>query len=179
MHKVYIILYIAMSQDGFIADKDGGVSWLDKYNDGHEDCGYAQFYSSINALVYGKNTYNQVLTFQPWPYPNKKSYIFGDKTTVVTRKDVELVDSDIPTFIKKVELDGVKRLWLMGGAKLVESFYKLGLIDEYVIAVIPEKLGQGVALPKEIVEAKNLKLTNSVDYPNLGITLNSYLPAKV
>lgn len=174
MHKVYIVLYIAMSQDGFIADKDGGVGWLDKYNNGQEDCGYPEFYASIDALVYGKNTYNQVLTFQPFPYPNKKNYIFGDKETVIANKDIELVDSDIPTFIKKIEAEGVKRLWLMGGAKLVESFDKLGLIDEYIIAVIPEKLGEGIALPKNIVQAHNLKLTHSVAYPISGIIINYY-----
>jgi dihydrofolate reductase len=163
-----------MSQDGFIADKDGGVSWLDKYNNGQEDCGSPEFYSSVDALVYGKNTYNQVLTFGPWPYPNKMSYIFGDKDTVVANKDVELVDSDIPTFIKKMDDLGIKRLWLMGGAKLVESFEKLGLIDEYVIAVIPEKLGEGIALPQNIVNAQNLKLIHSVNYPISNITINSY-----
>jgi len=43
MEKLKTILYIAVSQDGFIADKDGGVSWLDPYNNIEgEDWSYSQ-----------------------------------------------------------------------------------------------------------------------------------------
>ncbi len=52
-----------MSADGFIADKDGGVGWLDEYATSGEDCGYEKFYKTIDALVFGKNRYEQVLTF--------------------------------------------------------------------------------------------------------------------
>lgn len=46
---VKVILYIAVSADGFIADSAGGVGWLDKYsNSGKpEDCVYHAFYNSI------------------------------------------------------------------------------------------------------------------------------------
>lgn len=169
-----IILYIAVSMDGFIADKDGGVSWLDKYNGGPEDCGYPAFYSSIDALTFGKNTYNQVVTFGDWPYPGKKSYIFADKDTPIAHPDVELVHCDIPTFIKNIEKLGVKRLWLMGGAQLVNSFYELGLIDEYVLAIIQDHLGTGIALREEIFKAHNLTLIDSINYPISGITVKSY-----
>src|SRR5579862_7433304 len=118
-----VILYIAVSADGFIADKNGSVSWLEKYGDGTgtEDCGYKKFYESIDALVFGKNTYEQVLTFGPWPYPDKKSYIFADKQTHAANNDIEIVvDTDIPTFLDRMKKLGIKRLWLMGGAQLVQ-----------------------------------------------------------
>jgi hypothetical protein len=34
------ILYIAASLDGYIAGKDGGVGWLDRYHDSDEGYGY-------------------------------------------------------------------------------------------------------------------------------------------
>ncbi len=162
---VTVILYIAISLDGFIADKDGGVEWLDEYGASGEDCGYRDFYNSIDALVYGKNTYEQVLTFLPWPYPDKKSYIFGDKDMpTINTNNVEFVYVDIPQFMKDIEAKGVKRLWLMGGAKLAESFYKLGLIDEYEIAVMPKKLGQGIPLPVEILDGRGMKLVKEIKW---------------
>jgi dihydrofolate reductase len=162
---VKVILYICCSVDGFIADKDGGVAWLDEYGASDQDCGYKDFYNSINALVYGKNTYEQVLTFVPWPYPDKKSYIFGDKGVPTTDTDtVEFVHVDIPQFMKDIEAKGVRRLWLMGGAKLAESFYKLGLIDEYEIAVMPKKLGQGIPLLPEIMQGKGMELVKETTW---------------
>lgn len=155
---VKIILYICVSADGFIADEKGGVEWLDEYGASDQDCGYKDFYNSIDALVYGKNTYEQVLTFTPWPYPDKTSYVFGDSSApVVADNNVVFVHTDIPQFIKDIEDQGVKRLWLMGGAQLAESFYNLGLIDEYEIAIMPKKIGCGIPLLPEIVEGKGME----------------------
>ncbi len=165
---VKVILYIAVSADGLIADSAGGVCWLDKYNNSGkpEDCGYHAFYNSIDALVFGKNTYNQVLTFGPWPYPGKKSYIFTDKDVIPANDDVEIVDTDIPTFMKKIDALGVKRLWLMGGAQLADSFDKLDLIDEYILTILPDKLESGIALPEQIFHPKKLKLVDTIMYPD-------------
>lgn len=171
-----IILYIAVSKDGFIADKKGGIAWLEKYNSGKEDYGYNDFYHSIDALVMGKNTYNQLLTFGRWPFAKKKSYVFADKDTQTTNRDIEIVTTDVATFMKKIERFGTKRLWLMGGAQIIESFYKLNLIDEYIIAVMPEKLGEGIALPKQIFQAKDLKLVDTIKYPQSGIVQTYYVP---
>lgn len=61
-----IILYIAVSLDGFIADKDGGVAWLDQYNTEEitkevdaAGCSFPDFYKSIDALIIGNTTYKQ------------------------------------------------------------------------------------------------------------------------
>jgi dihydrofolate reductase len=169
-----IVLYIAVSADGFIADKAGGVSWLDKYNNITEDCGYHDFYVTIDALVFGKNTYEQVLTFGPWPYPGKISYIFGDKNTVAANEWIKVVHTDIPPFVRNCAGSGVKRLWLMGGAQLTQSFDELGLIDEYILTILPDRLGEGIALPERIFHEKNLRLENTITYPISGIVQKYY-----
>jgi len=38
-----LILYIAQSLDGFIADENGGVDWLNNYLKPDEDYGYNDF----------------------------------------------------------------------------------------------------------------------------------------
>src|SRR3712207_517414 len=65
-------LFIATSLDGFIADRDGGVDWL--FADG--DYGYAAFFDSIETLIMGRRTYEQVLGFGEWPYGEKPTYVF-------------------------------------------------------------------------------------------------------
>jgi len=41
--KNKVILYIAMSLDGFIARKKGSVDFLDPYSKGRDDFGYQEF----------------------------------------------------------------------------------------------------------------------------------------
>src|SRR5579885_526404 len=165
-----VILYIAISSDGFIADKNGGVGWLDQFDNpelrqelDQKGYGFEKFYETIDAIAMGKTTYEQVLTFGPWHFIGKTSYIFVDKDTPATDKqDIEFVYTDIPQFMQDLSQKKIKRLWLMGGAKLAESFYKAGYIDEYIITIIPIKLGEGISLLPAIVSGQGIELVNEV-----------------
>ncbi len=63
-------VYIATSLDGFIADKNGGIEWLDSIPiPENEDMGYYKFTEDIDALVMGRTTFETVLGFDvDWPY---------------------------------------------------------------------------------------------------------------
>lgn len=180
MHPtVKIILYLAVSADGFIADKDGSVSWLDEYASVEVPKGYSsqEFFDSVDALIIGKNTYEQMLTFGPWHHVGKTSYVFAGKNTLVTdNKDIEFVRTDVPEFMQYLATKNFKRVWLVGGAKLAETFYKHGLIDEYNIAFMPKKLEQGIPLLPEIVEGKGMTLVEEVTWP-CGIVQKIYKKA--
>ena len=71
-----IILYIAISLDGFIARKDGSVDWLSPYENGSEDYGYNEFYKKIRTVIMGNTTYKQVLSFGDFPYKGKDCFVF-------------------------------------------------------------------------------------------------------
>lgn len=58
-----VILYIAMSLDGYIADENGGVSWLSGQDPAGESEGtYPEFVRGIDTVVMGWETYHQVVT---------------------------------------------------------------------------------------------------------------------
>jgi len=59
--KVYS--YVATSIDGYIARPDGSIDLPSPEVDAEYD-GYAKFYDSIDALVMGSMTYEQVLGFE-------------------------------------------------------------------------------------------------------------------
>ncbi|MBC8400257.1 MAG: dihydrofolate reductase, partial [Candidatus Marinimicrobia bacterium] len=70
-----ITYYVAASIDGFIARSDGSVDWLEQVNQSDEDFSYTAFYNSVDALVMGRVTYEQVLSFGDWLYPDKPTFI--------------------------------------------------------------------------------------------------------
>ncbi|NCC71526.1 dihydrofolate reductase, partial [bacterium] len=143
--KKKIILYIAISLDGFIATKDGSVKWLDKYNESKENMGYDDFIKSIDIVIMGNTTYQQILSFDcDYPYKNKKGYVFSNKKT---KKDenITFVSGNIKKIIN--ELEG--NIWLVGGANLTNQFINYNLIDEFILFTMPILLGKGIRLFEE------------------------------
>lgn len=138
-----IVLYLAASLDGFIARRDGGVDWLPAA--GPEDYGYAQFLGTVDTVIMGRTTYEQVLTFGPYPYAGKKGYVF---TTTHRGRDenVEFVRGDIAEFVARLRSAPGKDIWLVGGAKLAQDFLRQKEVDTIVLTIIPRLLGEGIAL---------------------------------
>ena len=57
------VLYIAMSLDGYIADENGKVDWLDGENEEIEsEDSYVRFIKRVDIVVMGWNTYYQVIS---------------------------------------------------------------------------------------------------------------------
>lgn len=75
-----LVLYIAMSLDGFIADSEGGVDWLHGHEDGSDgDGSYPEFIKDIDTVLMGWNTYHQVtseLSPGEWPYAGLETWVF-------------------------------------------------------------------------------------------------------
>src|SRR5215813_10264264 len=57
-------VYITTSLDGYIARPSGAVDWA--FTD--QDYGYTEFFTSIDTVLMGRKTYEQVLSFGPYPY---------------------------------------------------------------------------------------------------------------
>jgi len=64
-------VFVGASLDGFIARTDGSIDWLQPAYTGappDEDFGFAKFIGSVDALIMGRSTFEQVLTFDEWLY---------------------------------------------------------------------------------------------------------------
>jgi dihydrofolate reductase len=157
------ILQVATSIDGYIARLDGSIDWLPVPEESGEDYGYTKFFNSIEALVMGSTTYEQVLGFGDWPYPDKFSYILTSRDLSTTRTDVYFVKGGVEEVVEDVKKKGYKRVWLVGGGKVVASFMKRGLVSEYIIGVIPIILGSGISLYQSVPE-QNLDLIETNAY---------------
>lgn len=143
------VLYVAASLDGFIAEENGSVSWLDEFNGKGEDYGYAKFLDTVDTLIMGRTTYDQVLTFGDWPYKGKQCYVLTHRSGP-GNDDAEFTDQSAEELMAKLRGEGGKDIWLVGGAKVIDSFMKVGEIDVFIISVMPIILGSGIRLFGEV-----------------------------
>ncbi len=167
-----IILSIAVSIDGFIADELGGIKWLAPYENTGEDYGYKHFLASVDTLLIGRKTYEQTLTFGEWPYPKKRVYVF----TREMKKNLNegIIFSDHPEKIARdLKTKKGKDIWLVGGSEIIALLREGELIDEMIIVFIPELLGKGIPLFKQGTKQAHLNLVDLKKYDN-GIVQGHY-----
>lgn len=158
------LVYIGQSLDGFIADKDGGIDWLNAVpNPDQDDLGYGQFMSQIDAIIMGRTTFEKVDGFNiPWPY-TVPVFVLSSQLTQLPEKYKEkvfLLHGTSQDILAAVHEKGFGRLYIDGG-RTVQRFLKDDLIDEIIITTIPIILGEGFPLFAVLANAINLDLKES------------------
>ena len=162
-----VILYIAMSIDGYIAKNNGDVSWLGGDGSKPEAIGsYPSFYETIDAVIMGWNTYHQITTeLSPErnPYKGKISYVLTRKKKK-SRTDICFVNENVIELIQKLKNQPGKNIWICGGASIVQQLIENDLIDEYCISIIPTLLGRGIKLFSDCSDEKKFRLIRTEEY---------------
>jgi dihydrofolate reductase len=162
-----IKLYIATSLDGHIAREDGSLDWLEKFpNPDQIDYGYADFYSTIDSVVMGRATYEQILGFDvDWPYAECNSYVVtSDREYQAKTNKTEVIHDLTSDRILELRRSSKKDIWLVGGGQLVAAFLNLGEIDEMVITIIPTIIGEGIPLFPKNANQTTFKLVNAESF---------------
>lgn len=144
--KRKIILNLAMSIDGYIADEDGGFDWIvgdgDESLDTQNKWYYEKFLEGIDTVVMGKKCYDQGFLDD---FKNKKVYVATSKE-LEDYDNIHFINGDICKIILEEREKEGKDIFLFGGGVLVDSFLKADIIDEYIIGIIPTILGSGKPL---------------------------------
>jgi len=160
------ILYIATSLDGYIADRDGGIDWLSTIDESDDDYGYPDFFDSIDALIMGSHTYEQILGFGDWPYAGKQSYVFSQRPLKTPHENIAILSSSPNDALQHIHKQGYNKIWLVGGGLLTSSLLQDKLVDEFIISMIPILLGEGIPLFSASRPEEKLTLVNSKQYPS-------------
>lgn len=162
-----VILFIAMSLDGYITDQDGRVDWLEgQEQDGEMVDVYSEFAKSVDTVLMGWNTYNQIvmeLSPEDWVYKGMTSYVFTHRN-VESNEEIVFCKESPCVMVKKLKQEKGKNIWICGGAGVVEQLMGQKQIDEYYISVLPVLLGSGVRLFKNEYEKEKLRLIGTQSY---------------
>ena len=159
-----VILFIAMSLDGYIAREDGDLEWLSVVDDPPQDYGYNDFLNSVDTVIMGRKSYQKVLSFGiDFPHKNKTCYVFS-KTLSGADENVTFVNGNIFDFILELKNAPGKDIYLDGGSEIISEILKHNLIDTYIISVIPILIGNGIPLFKKGGDQIPLKLIKSTSF---------------
>lgn len=143
-------VYIATSLDGFIARSDGDLDWLLSAATSDDDHGYAAYMAGIDTLVMGRNTFEKVLTFGEWPYPDTRVVVLSrtlsvEDIPVALRSGVSLHAGPVEALVQSLVEAGAKGVYVDGG-QVIQAFLAAGLLNELTITRIPILIGQGISL---------------------------------
>lgn len=164
-----VVLYIAMSLDGFIADRAGGVDWLAGQDMGGGDSekydSYGEFIQGVDTVLMGWRTYRQVreeLAPGDWPYQGLRCYVFTHHEAA-EEENICFVQGELAELVRRLQGEPGGDIWLCGGADIARQAMAADLVDRWHIAVIPVILGGGVRLFGEMSE-RELRLLRTVEY---------------
>jgi len=171
-------LQLAISLDGLIEGPNGEYDWC--FTDPEEDYGMADFLQRIDAIFYGRKSYELAAAFAATPegqamaanYPKFKEYVFSTTLTNAP-ENVEIVSSNIAEEVKRIKSEPGKDIWLYGGASLTTALMHLNLVDELMLAVHPIILGKGKSLFAELNSRFPLKHLETKTYSS-GLVMLTY-----
>jgi dihydrofolate reductase len=141
-----VILYIAMSLDGYIATKDNSLEFLSMVEQEGEDYGYNDFIASVDAVIIGRKTYEKVIAMgYEYPHTDKDVYILS-RTAKPAIGNFTFYADDLSRLVHDLKKQSGKHIYCDGGAEIANELMKNNLIDEFIISVVPILLGDGIKL---------------------------------
>lgn len=161
-----LVFYGAITVDGYLARNDHSLDWLFGI-EGEEDIGFDDFLATIDIVLMGRKTYEQILILlkddEEFLYKGKERYVFS-RTLKHTNAPVKFIDDDIVTFTKLLKQNSGKRIWVVGGGEVIYSLLQNKLIDEFIIQIAPSIIGNGIPLFLPSEQENKLKLLGVKQY---------------
>ena len=166
------VVYVGLTIDGFLARPDGALDFLPTPSDPNEDFGFAEFLASVDVVVMGRKTFDQVAAFVedgvPWPYAGKPVYVVSrtmrqedipPETLAAARASDENKETKISVSAaspaetlrvvaretRKKKSSRPLRAYVDGGS-IVRALLEEDLVDEMVLTTVPVLIGRGAPL---------------------------------
>jgi dihydrofolate reductase len=145
--KRRVIVNIATSADGYIARPDGDLEWLTRRPPPKGFYGMGEFVKSIDVKLLGRRTYDVSVQLGAKFDAKTPHFVFSRQSpSTPPPLGVEFVTEGIGPFVKRLRDQKGKNIWLMGGGELIASCLDAGVIDEFIVSVVPVFIGQGIPL---------------------------------
>jgi dihydrofolate reductase len=170
MGKISVFDYVSV--DGFFAGPKGEIDW---FKDVPREQSYDEYTRSQsqsgNTLLFGRVTYEMMKSFWPTSSARKMDpemadvmntspkIVFSRKMKQVKEephwKNISVIHDVKKNEIKKLKEKSENDFTILGSGTLVQQLTDFGLIDSYMLAIVPVVLGKGKSL---FADVKKLRL---------------------
>jgi dihydrofolate reductase len=163
-----VILYPAVSLDGFITQGATDSDWVNE----EDDAQYQKEITRTGCVIMGRTTYEQYKADIDG-YDDRTTFVATSKPLTSAHDRIIPVAGSPAEILKEIEARGFTELVLCGGGETNGRFAEAGLIDEIKVSIYPLILGQGIRLFGDYEGGLKLELLSSKQGPE-GITQNHY-----
>src|SRR5438876_6104179 len=168
-----VSVFVGTSVDGFIARPNDDLDFLPE--GGGEPHGYNEFMESVDALVIGRKTFEKVLTFEAWPYGDKRVVVLSSRPldlSSVVGGVVEQMAGTPAEIVSQLAASGAHHLYVDGGIT-IQRFLRAGLVQRLIITRVPVLVGEGVPLFGTLPRDVRLRHVATRHYPS-GLVQSEY-----
>lgn len=136
-----VILYMAITPNGFIARKDDDTDWVTKI----EWDSFRKTIKRIGNMVIGRRTYEIMKTGGEFAGLEDIKIVVVAHKPKTDDQDVSFATSHRQA-LKLLETQRFKEALVCGGGKLNGTFMQAGLVDEIYLDIEPTVFGQGIPI---------------------------------
>ncbi len=159
-----VILYIAVSLDGYIASLNDDLNFLDLVQKDGEDYGYADFIKTIDTVIIGRKTYDWVIKqVSYFPHADLNTFVITHQKRPTLGR-TEFYSGNLKELILNLKSQQGKNIFCDGGAEVVNELLKYNLVDEFILSVTPILLGSGKRLFGDGRPEQKLLLINTKQF---------------
>ncbi|MEQ1711361.1 MAG: dihydrofolate reductase family protein [Hyphomicrobium sp.] len=165
-------LYVATSLDGFIADREGSVDWLEAHDP--RKYGYDAFFAEIGAIIMGRRTYEFVRAMgDEWPYSGPRTFVLSSRTLVGVPDGVLPTSRGMAGALEAARKATTKDIWVVGGALAMQAALDGGYVDVIEVFIVPVLLGRGLPLIADLGQRQDLSFEGIETFQD-GVVKLSY-----
>jgi len=140
-------VFCGVSVDGFLARPDHTFDFLDTPGQGPH--GFDEFWSSVDAVLIGRRTFNAARSFAgPWAYGKKPVFVLTHRQpdfSSLRGAVVEAIAGEPRAVADQLEERGFQHIYVDGG-QTIQQFLAAGLIDRMIVTRVPVLIGEGISL---------------------------------
>jgi dihydrofolate reductase len=171
-----------VSLDGFFTDAKGDMSWAHKQDE--EWNAFVSANASGNGeLLFGRVTYDMMAAFWPTPQAAQmmpkvaagmnamRKTVFSRTLDTVSWQNSILMKGDLVTEVRRLKQQPGPDIVILGSGSIVSQLAQARLIDAYQLVLNPIVVGKGRSLFSTVVDALNLRLTQTRSFQNGNVVL--------
>lgn len=137
-----LIMYPAITLDGFIADPNGDCyDWISD----EDEANYDQAIAKAGCVLIGRKTYEQYIE----DYPRKDGAMVFVWTTHTDQQDqdgIKFLRGAPQQIVEQIEAQGFSEVIVSGGGEVNGSLAEAGLLNEIVVGIYNVTIGEGIPL---------------------------------